>query len=108
MKRVITAIALAAVLLVGASAQQQPKPADVTTEDASVHGFGDKDKTCQEWTDGCVTCQRDGTGDPVCPNIGPACQPKAIICVRRTEPAKAEPPKSEPPKTEPPKTEPSK
>jgi hypothetical protein len=93
MKHVLTAVLLAAVLLVGASAQQQSKSPELTAEDASIHGFGDKDKTCEEWTDGCVTCRRDANGDPICPNIGPACQPKQITCARRTEPPKPEPAK---------------
>lgn len=37
---------------------------------------------CSRWTDECVNCTR-GTGEeaPVCSNIGPACQPKAIRCL---------------------------
>jgi hypothetical protein len=90
MRRLLTSLVLAAALLVGASAQQQPQPpapssADVSAEDVSLHGYGDKNPTCQEWTDGCRSCRRDASGDPVCPNIGPACQPKAISCARRTE-----------------------
>jgi hypothetical protein len=43
---------------------------------------------CSQWTDACVNCTRGAEGDaPVCTNIGPACQPKAIRCVAR-EPAK--------------------
>src|SRR5215470_9783304 len=40
---------------------------------------------CVEWTDRCVTCQRDA-GGITCSNIGIACQPKAVECVR-AEPA---------------------
>jgi hypothetical protein len=40
---------------------------------------------CVEWTDGCVTCQRDA-GKITCSNIGIACQPQAVECVR-AEPA---------------------
>ena len=77
---------LAALLLVGASAQRpEPKPADATAEDISIHAYGDSDKTCQEWTDGCRTCLRSDAGEPVCPNIGIACQPKAVTCERRAE-----------------------
>src|SRR5262245_55013250 len=53
--------------------------------EVSIQGYGDSDKTCQEWTDGCRTCQRGADGAPVCPNIGPACQPKAINCAKRVE-----------------------
>lgn len=55
--------------------------------DPSLHAYPDTDKTCLEWTDGCRTCLRVAdTG--VCPNIGIACQPKPITCVRREEPPK--------------------
>ena len=78
-----TVIVLAvAMLALGASAQTPPNP---TAEEASMRGFGDSDKTCQEWTDACVTCQRSDTGEPLCSNIGIACQPKAISCTRRAE-----------------------
>ena len=84
MHRIATALALAALLLVGASAQQpRPVPPDPNSEEASMLGYGDRDKTCAEWTDGCMTCSRAENGDPQCPNIGIACQPKAISCVQR-------------------------
>jgi hypothetical protein len=88
MRIAMTACVLAALLLVGASAQQPPPQPPGSAEDASMHGYGDIDKTCQEWTDGCRTCRRSGAGAPVCPNIGIACQPKAITCERRDEPPK--------------------
>jgi hypothetical protein len=38
---------------------------------------------CSRWTDDCVNCTRDTTDQPpVCSNIGFACQPKAIRCLR--------------------------
>jgi hypothetical protein len=79
------AILIAAAFALGASAQTLPDPA---TEEASLHGYGDSDKTCQEWTDGCRTCVRSDAGEPLCPNIGIACQPKAISCTRRSDPPK--------------------
>ena len=39
---------------------------------------------CSRWTDGCVNCARDDKdAEPVCSNIGIACQPKAIACLSR-------------------------
>ena len=39
---------------------------------------------CSRWTDGCVNCSRENKDDqPVCSNIGIACQPKAIACLSR-------------------------
>jgi hypothetical protein len=40
---------------------------------------------CAVWTDRCVTCQRDA-GKVTCSNIGIACQPQVLECVR-AEPA---------------------
>jgi hypothetical protein len=76
------AILIAAAFALGASAQTPPAPA---TEEISLHAYGDSDKTCQEWTDGCRTCVRSDMGEPLCPNIGIACQPKAIACVKRVD-----------------------
>src|ERR1700687_2367358 len=36
---------------------------------------------CAVWTDRCVICQRDG-GVIACSNIGIACQPQAMLCLR--------------------------
>jgi hypothetical protein len=40
---------------------------------------------CAVWTDRCVICQRDA-GKISCSNIGIACQPEAIVCVRAEPP----------------------
>jgi hypothetical protein len=36
---------------------------------------------CAVWTDRCVICQRD-SGVISCSNIGIACQPQAMLCLR--------------------------
>lgn len=37
---------------------------------------------CARWTDDCVICARDPAGgQPLCSNIGVACQPQAIRCL---------------------------
>jgi hypothetical protein len=76
-----TASVLALLLLIGASAQQPPAAPPA----ASIQAYGDTDKTCKVWTDSCRTCQRSDAGEPACSNIGPACQPAAITCARRSE-----------------------
>jgi hypothetical protein len=40
---------------------------------------------CAEWTDRCVSCQRE-RGKIACSNIGIACQPRPVECLR-AEPA---------------------
>jgi hypothetical protein len=36
---------------------------------------------CAVWTDRCVICQRD-SGIIACSNIGIACQPQPMVCLR--------------------------
>jgi hypothetical protein len=40
---------------------------------------------CAVWTDRCVTCEREA-GRISCSNIGIACQPQAVECVRNEPP----------------------
>jgi len=93
MKKVLTAAALLLCLLLAASQDSSTRDAVAaelpipSVEDISIQAYGDKNKSCQEWTDGCRTCERSGT-DAVCSNIGIACQPKPIACARRAEPPK--------------------
>jgi hypothetical protein len=53
---------------------QPPVPSNDPAVQAHVPG-------CAVWTDRCVTCQRDA-GKISCSNIGIACQPQAIECLR--------------------------
>jgi hypothetical protein len=51
-----------------------------------MQSYGDRNKDCLEWTNTCVNCVRVQSGDNFsCSNIGIACQPKDIICVRRAD-----------------------
>jgi hypothetical protein len=87
-----------------AEAQDAQKPvAPLPPEQASMRGYGDSDKTCAAWTDGCMTCRRAENGDPLCPNVGIACQPQPIRCIRRVGEPDPNEPKPEAPKSEPPK-----
>ena len=51
-----------------------PAPPNDPAVQASMPG-------CAQWTDRCVTCQRDA-GQVICSNIGIACQPQAVVCLR--------------------------
>ena len=94
-----------------AQATDLPKPPDLpapasdthASEPPSLHAFGDREPTCEEWTDACRTCARTADGSHSCSNIGTACQPKEVQCARR----KAELPKKDeaPKKDETPKKE---
>jgi hypothetical protein len=70
---VVAGTVLLAVLLPAAPA---PKP-------PSAAAFGDRDRTCAEWTDGCVVCRRDGPG-PACSTPGIACVRGPVQCLKRT------------------------
>jgi hypothetical protein len=90
--RLALIICFAFVLMASRCLAQSTEPApapQAPTSDASIHGYGDRDKTCVAWTDTCRTCER-GDGDAItCSNIGIACQPAAITCSsRKAEPAK--------------------
>lgn len=84
-------IALVLALSVAADRAQTPDPAApaAAPNDAAIHGYGDRDKTCMAWTDTCRSCER-GEGEAVhCSNIGIACEPAAITCTtRQAAPAK--------------------
>jgi hypothetical protein len=85
----VAALVLAAVTLGGDAPMRFAENApSAASEEASIHAYGDSDKTCQEWTDGCRTCSRPESGELFCSNMPIACQPAAITCARRTEPAK--------------------
>jgi hypothetical protein len=85
---VVVALVLALAFCRASAQPPTPQPPqDTQAEEASLHGCGDGDKSYQEWTGGCRTCRRSDAGAPVCPNIGIACQPKAITCARRVRAA---------------------
>jgi hypothetical protein len=85
MKRAAFIVLAAVAFALRASAQAPAPNPTPSSQDASLHGYGDKEKTCQEWTDGCRICTRPDSGDAICSNIGIACQPKSISCTRRAE-----------------------
>jgi hypothetical protein len=90
MRRLV--IIAVAVLFAAASVRAQtaaPAPTPpAPIDDPSIHSYGDRDKTCIAWTDQCRSCQRGDNDAIFCSNIGIACQPAAITCSRRSEPAK--------------------
>ena len=92
---IIIAIALSLSTADGLAQTQDPAPAPTppapTSTEASIHGYGDRDKTCLAWTDTCRHCERGDDDAIFCSNIGIACQPAEISCTRRSEPAKDQP-----------------
>jgi len=59
-------------------------PAELTSDNDWAQAYGRQDKDCLEWNDTCVNCVRaQSGGDYSCSNIGIACQPKEVRCIRR-------------------------
>ena len=81
------AAAISLLFLITQPWAQQPSgpPEQAAPGDVNIFNYGDVDKTCIQWTDGCRNCSR-GTGQlPNCSNIGIACQPQdKVTCFGRT------------------------
>jgi hypothetical protein len=58
-------------------------PAAPPKEGPSTAAFGERDKACAEWTDGCVVCTRGDHG-PACSTPGIACVKRPVQCARRS------------------------
>jgi hypothetical protein len=70
-------------LLIAQPWAQEPPPDSISS--ATVFNYGDIDKTCMQWTDGCRNCSRGTERLPLCSNIGIACQPhNEVTCTDRT------------------------
>jgi hypothetical protein len=70
-------------LMLSASAQDgfratQDNPTAANRAEVHLHNYGEFDKACVAWTDGCRNCSRNAG----CSNIGIACQPKAVTCLQ--------------------------
>jgi hypothetical protein len=68
---------------------REAAPGELTPGQASAdwtQNYGERNKDCLEWTDTCVNCMRAKSGENFsCSNIGIACQPKDVTCVRRAD-----------------------
>jgi hypothetical protein len=72
--------------LITLTSAQQPietqQPAAV--HEVDIFSYGEVDKTCMRWTDGCRNCSRGSGPMPDCGNIGIACQPQdKVTCFGR-------------------------
>jgi hypothetical protein len=85
MALLVAALVFGAVTLGRDTPRLAQEVSSATSEEASIHAYGDSNRTCAEWTDSCRTCLRPESGEPHCSNVGISCQPKAITCTRRVE-----------------------
>jgi hypothetical protein len=61
-------------------------PAELKSDNDWAQAYGRQDKDCLEWNDTCVNCMRaQSGGDYSCSNIGIACQPHGVRCMRRAD-----------------------
>src|SRR5271163_4228054 len=57
------------------------KSADPTgVADQTMWQFGEREKLCMEWTDGCRGCRRVDASTFSCSNVGIACLQKDVRC----------------------------
>jgi hypothetical protein len=49
----------------------------------STAAYGEHDRSCTEWTDGCTVCARAGDG-PACSTPGIACVKGPVQCLKRS------------------------
>ena len=68
---------------------REAAPAELSPGQAAadwMQSYGEHNKDCLEWTNTCVNCVRDQSSKNFsCSNIGIACQPKDVKCVRRAD-----------------------
>jgi len=93
MRRIVCALGLVLIALGALGAETPPSsPAPGSPSSAAppsaVPGIPPNDPAvqarlpdCAVWTDRCVTCQI-ADGKVSCSNIGIACQPQAVVCLR--------------------------
>lgn len=74
--RVPTGILVLLLGLACAPTSAQPQESNASKPDIHIYNYGQINQSCQQWSDGCRTCTREG-----CSNIGPACQPKEVKCI---------------------------
>jgi hypothetical protein len=84
------------ILVDSACASERASRVLIAQDDAAKAGQNlrrpDVDRDCLAWTDTCVNCRREKSGDSfTCSNIGPSCQPKEVTCTSRANPAPTNP-----------------
>jgi hypothetical protein len=73
--------------LITLTSAQQPAdtPEPPAASEVDIFNYGEVDKTCTRWTDGCRNCSRGSGPMPNCGNIGIACQPQdKVTCFGRS------------------------
>jgi len=79
--RTIASLAAAMVVVAAVAADAPVAPPAPEPTQASSASIQSGLPGCAVWTDRCVICQRDA-GVISCSNIGIACQPQTMLCLR--------------------------
>jgi hypothetical protein len=66
----------AATIVFSISTGALPADSNASKSDAHIFNYGRENPSCQQWSDGCRVCTREG-----CSNIGIACQPAEVKCI---------------------------
>jgi len=77
--RSIASVVSLGFLITLTSAQQPATQNPPAPHEVDIFSYGEVDKTCTRWTDGCRNCSRGSGSLPDCGNIGIACQPRATV-----------------------------
>ena len=67
----------------GTARADAPKSAPLPPPDrelVSIQSWGQRNQTCEEWTNLCQVCRRTPDGQMACSTPGIACQPAATVC----------------------------
>jgi hypothetical protein len=91
-KRLTILFALLLVYTAALGQDQSPSSdAPKNPSELAIQSYGGSDVACTEWSDSCVTCRRNQPGGEYnCSNIGIACQPKNVQCLRRGDELKTD------------------
>jgi hypothetical protein len=82
--RSIASVLSLGLLVTLTSAQQPIDTPEPAASEANIFNYGEVDKTCMRWTDGCRNCSRGSGPMPNCGNVGIACQPQdKVTCFGR-------------------------
>ena len=78
----IIGLALALAIVLGTVALAHLLPRATSPGPPSAPASFEDERTCAEWTDGCIVCQRTD-GGVACSTPGIACVPRERQCLRR-------------------------
>jgi hypothetical protein len=84
LRSIASVLSLGCLITLTSAQRPTDTPEPPAASEVDIFNYGEVDKTCTRWTDGCRNCSRDSGPMPNCGNIGIACQPQdKITCFGR-------------------------